>query len=267
MYRADYHMHTNMSPDSEASIESQIETAIERGLQEIAITDHFEYDEIDGVWQLTMALAPYQQKIAQMQAKYHSDIIIRQGVEIGYEKRYDQELKELMRQQSFDFVICSTHKCEHQELAFGGYYKDKTQKEAYSGYFNHVLETLENYDDFDVYGHIDYMNRYGDYKSKVFEVGDYSEQIDAILGQLIKKDKGLEVNTSGIRYGLGAFNPQATILKRYYEKGGRIATIGSDSHKNEHVGFLRDEAAAFLKNIGFEAYATFEKRKVIFQKL
>ena len=267
MYRADYHMHTSMSPDSIATIESQIETAIALGLDEIAITDHFEYDLIEGEWKLTLDLVAYQQKIAQMQALYAEQIMIKQGVEIGYEKRYHKELMQCLQNKTFDFIICSTHKCEHQEIAFGGYFEGKTQQEAYRGYFEHVLETVQNYNTFDVYGHLDYVNRYGDYKSKILYMQDYEDILESILEILIKKDKGLEVNTSGIRYGLGTFNPQVALLKRYYDKGGRILTIGSDSHMNQHVGYLRDEAALMLKNIGFKSYATFDKRKPTFRAL
>ncbi|MDU6853834.1 MAG: histidinol-phosphatase HisJ family protein [Zhenhengia sp.] len=267
MYKADYHMHTALSIDCNASIESQIESAIKKGFSEIAITDHFEYDFIQDKWALTLDLPSYIDTIRTYQEKYKERICIKRGVEVGFETCYKQEIEPLLKDKNFDFIICSTHKCDMQELALGGFFIDKEQKEAYTAYFDHVLDTLRNFDNFDVYGHLDYVNRYGKYPVKILTPMDYREQIDEILQILISKGKGLEVNTSGIRYGLGHFNPQIPVLRRYLELGGEIITIGSDSHCNEHVGFLWEEAARMLKNIGFKYYATFENRKPILKLL
>ena len=267
MYKADYHMHTALSPDSEASIESQVETAIRRGFNEIAITDHFEFDLINDRWELTLDLDEYIQTILFYKEQYKDKITIRLGVEVGFETRYKKEIETLLKDRPFDFIICSTHKCEGQELYYGDFFKGKPQKEAYTTYFEHVLDTLKNFDNFNVYGHLDYVNRYGDYPVKILDTHDYWDQITEILRILIEKGKGLEVNTSGIRYGLGHFNPQIPVLREYAKMGGEIITIGSDSHQNGHVGFLWEEAAAMLKNIGFKYYATFKEGKPIFKDL
>lgn len=267
MYKADYHMHTALSVDCNESIDSQIQAAINRGFNEIALTDHFEFDFIQDKWELTLDLDAYLETIKKYKEKYKEQIAIKLGVEVGFETRYKKQLETLLEGRKFDFVICSTHKCEEQELFYGGFFIGKEQKEAYKGYFEHVLDTLRNFENFDVYGHLDYVNRYGEYPVKILTPSDYRDQIDEILKTLIKKDKGLEVNTSGIRYGLGHFNPQIPILRRYHEIGGRIITIGSDSHYNEHVGFLWEAAAYMLKNIGFKQYTIFENRKPIFRDL
>ena len=40
---ADYHVHTNFSPDSDYPMQQVIEDAIELGLDEICITDHIDF--------------------------------------------------------------------------------------------------------------------------------------------------------------------------------------------------------------------------------
>jgi histidinol-phosphatase (PHP family) len=49
-YRQDYHVHTKFSVDSDANIETACQTAIARGLSEIAFTDHLDFgpDESSG---------------------------------------------------------------------------------------------------------------------------------------------------------------------------------------------------------------------------
>ena len=63
--------------------------------------------------------------------------------------------------------------------------------------------------------------------------------------------KVLEINTSSHRYGLKDSTPSRDILKLYKELGGKIITIGSDSHKPEHLGAYIDEAKELLKETGF----------------
>ena len=55
--------------------------------------------------------------------------------------------------------------------------------------------------------------------------------------------------------------PNAEILKRYYDIGGRNITLGSDAHKKENIAFAFNNAAAMLKEIGFTHGSYFVKRK------
>ena len=45
MYLTDYHIHTSFSSDSEAPMEEMILAAIDKGLDEIAFTDHVDFDD------------------------------------------------------------------------------------------------------------------------------------------------------------------------------------------------------------------------------
>ena len=61
------------------------------------------------------------------------------------------------------------------------FYKGKTEHEAYTEYFESVLDNLHSGADFDVYGHIDYVVRYGPDKNKYYSYEKYADIIDAIL--------------------------------------------------------------------------------------
>ena len=84
---------------------------------------------------------------------------------------------------------------------------------------------------------------------------------------VIKDGKGIEINTSSHRYGLADTTPSHEILKLYKELGGEIITIGSDSHKPEHLGAYIDESKELLRELGYTQYCTFDKMKPIFHKL
>ena len=110
-------------------------------------------------------------------------------------------------------------------------------------------------------GH-DVMNRHCPIKDKKIK-----PMIQEILEIVIQDGKGIEINTSSHRYGLKDSQPSRDILKLYKELGGKIITIGSDSHKPEHLGAYIDEAKELLKEIGFDSFCTFEKMKPIFHQL
>ncbi|WP_331666690.1 hypothetical protein [Lacrimispora sp.] len=56
------------------------------------------------------------------------------------------------------------------------------------------------------------------------------------------------MNTSSLK----DLMPSKEILKRYLQSGVRILTIGSDSHKMEHLGDHIGEVKEILKDIGFK---------------
>ena len=57
-----------------------------------------------------------------------------------------------------------------------------------------------------------------------------------IFKTLIQKGKGIEVNTSGYRDLKTCGFPNFEQVHRYYDLGGRIITIGTDSHTSDRVG-------------------------------
>ena len=61
--------------------------------------------------------------------------------------------------------------------------------------------------------------------------------------------------------------PSRQLLSLYRELGGTILTIGSDSHKPEHLGAYIPETKALLKELGYRQFCTFEGMKPIFHDL
>ncbi len=264
MIYSDYHMHTNFSSDSDTAMEDMIEKAILLGLKEIAITDHLDYQYPDPEFPFLLDYDAYTKKIQQMQQKYSDKIIIRKGVEFGLQCHVKKETDDFYNNGIFDFVIGSTHCVKGLELYGNSFYEGKTQHNAYLEYFEDLYNNVKIYDCFNVYGHIDYVNRYGNYDNRNLNYNEFREIIDEILKLLIRKDKGIELNTSGIKYGLGYIHPKIEILKRYRELGGEIVTIGSDAHSPEYIASHFKDAYKLLQNAGFKAFTLFEKQQPYF---
>lgn len=263
----DTHMHTHFSGDSEADVREMICSARRNGLEGICFTDHLDIDYPGNPEEFLIDFPSYFTELSQIQQEFASEFPICIGLELGLQPHLAKELPAITTEHPFDFIIGSSHVVHRTDPYYPEYYKGKTEDEAYREYFESILENLALFDCFDVYGHIDYVVRYGPNTNTYYTYQKFADVIDEILKTLIQKGKGIEINTGGFKYGLGHPNPTEDILKRYRELGGEIITIGADGHKPEHVAYDFEKVPGILKNAGFTHYTVFKKRKPEFIKL
>lgn len=263
----DTHMHCNFSGDCGSTPESMIEAAISRGLLGICFTDHMDYDypvQPENPIVFEFDPAEYGSTIHRLQHLYAGRLPILYGIELGLQPHLAHRHTQLLQEQPFDFVIGSSHVVHNRDPYYASYYEGRTESEAYLEYFESILENIQAFQDFDVYGHIDYVVRYGPNKNAFYSYQKYADVIDEILKQLAGLGKGIEVNTAGFKYGLGHPNPCEDILKRYHELGGEIVTLGADAHQPEQVAYNFARLPQILKTCGFSYYTIFKNRKAEF---
>lgn len=261
MICADFHVHTDFSGDSDTPMKDMIERAIDIGLTQICITDHMDhlYPEQYHM-NFTFDVKEYFHQIEEMSEYYKDRIKIYKGIELGLVPKLAGWYRELVSKYSFDFVIGSSHIVDDLDPYYREYWEEKDEEEGYRRYFQSVLDNMDAYDDFDTYGHIDYIVRYGPCKNQNYSYEKYADILDKILLAIIHKKKALEVNTSGYKYGLEQSHPHRDIIKRYKELGGKYITIGSDAHKPEHLAYDFRKISDILVSLGFEYYTIFEHR-------
>ena len=256
----DHHVHSDFSSDCDSKMEDVIDVAKKLGLKGVMFTDHVDFDSPDPLFTDLIDYDEYINKINELRSK-NKDLDILLGVEIGYQPHLHKRIDEFLASYPFDFVICSMHTCCNLDLYNEDFFKNKTQKNSYEIYFNEVLKSVETYKNFDVYGHLDYIIRYGSFENKEMKYIDYKEAIDLILKRIVDIGKGIELNTSGMRYGLNVFHPNVDILRRYKELGGEIITLGSDSHRPNDLQANFNEAIDMLRELGYKAITEFKERK------
>ena len=61
--------------------------------------------------------------------------------------------------------------------------------------------------------------------------------------------------------------PGLETLRMYKELGGRIITVGSDSHRPERIGYGFDRVYQMLKEAGFDSISVYKNRKNIQQPI
>lgn len=264
MYLVDYHCHSLYSFDSKTKLEDVIKSAIKKGLKEVCITDHFDYGT---EYYLDIDYLQYEKELLVLKEKYKDQILVKFGIEIGLDMTTINDFDKVLKGIPFDFRLASTHDVNlvgpHQDE----YWQGLSRVEGYRKYFEAMYETAKIYDDFDSFGHLDYVVRYGPYKDIGFKYNEISDILEETMKLLIHRGKGIEINTSGIRKGLEEFHPNKEILKRYFELGGEIITLGSDGHIASHVGMDIDKAAQLLLSMNQKYISTFDKRKLIMKRI
>lgn len=264
MILADCHVHSEFSSDSQAPLSQMIEQAIAKHMHYFYLTDHHDIDfpiEAANGLDFQLDTIHYLEALACLKADYCDKIEVRTGVELGLMTHITDKLNEYTNQFSFDFIIGSSHLVRGMDPYYPSYYEGRSQKEAYQEYFESIYDNIQTFDDYDVYGHLDYVVRYGPDKSFQWNFQDYADIFEAILTCLIQKGKGIEINTAGLYKGLGYPHPHKDILKMYKELGGEIITIGSDAHSPEYLGYGFDAAEHILNSCGFRYYTLFKNRK------
>jgi len=258
----DYHIHTSLSNDSQYEMEDLILKAISLGLEEICITEHSDYGTMG---EYVVDYEAYYNKYKQLKEKYKSQITIKFGCEFGVQKHTINEYQRDFKNYPFDFIILSNHQINDIEFWTGEFQKGKTQAEYNQAYYQAIYDVMRNFNDYSVLGHLDMIKRYDD--KGIYDDENVKEILTQILKLAIENNKGIEVNTSCYRYHLSDLTPSTYILKLYKELGGKIITIGSDTHEEDHLGAYIEETKAKLKEIGFEYYCTFDQMKPIYHKL
>lgn len=276
----DTHTHTCFSGDSQADPLAMIRAAQAAGLSGICFTDHLDLDYQKDPSLFLLDLPAYFQRMQTLAADWQNDpppadhnrsepnsgrsqdgFAVRIGIELGLQPHLAQKHRQILSAYPFDFVIGSSHVVDGVDPYYAEYYEGRSEQEAYEAYFSSILKNILAFDEFDVYGHLDYVVRYGPNRNRFYSYDGYREILDQILKALIARGKGIEINSGGLRYGLGHPNPTEEILRRYRKLGGEIVTIGSDAHQPEDIAYGFQQVTEILRQAGFRYFTVFRQRR------
>lgn len=268
MIISDCHMHSDFSSDSDSPMESMVRASVEKKLKYICFTDHMDYD-FPKQYPLNFEFDPdlYETEVKCLQDKYKDKIRILYGVEAGMRPYLSDRFHNLISAHPYDFVLCSTHLVMDLDPYYEEIWNMCPAEEVILKGYEDILSNIQVFNDFDAYAHLDYVVRYCPLPKEDLSLRPYMDIIEAILSSLIKKDKALEVNTAGFKYGLSHPHPREEILSLYKELGGSLITIGSDAHRPEHIAYDFVRTEKLLKTLGFKEYAIYRNRTPFMQEL
>ena len=258
----DYHLHTKYSFDSKEEPENTCEKAIELGISEICFTEHFEFGApVEDSW---TDIDKWNAKIDELRASYEGRLSILQGIESGQPIKEPDRAKALMERLSdrLDFVIGSMHIVGDTGRPSKYPFSDDNYLDYYKRYFEEA-KRLAEFEDFDIMGHVTFPFRYPDRTLlEKYPIEDFESDFRELFDILIKRDKGIEINTSGYRTPLEDAMPGLTLVKWYKEQGGKYITVGSDGHSQYSACLNIEKGYQIAIDAGFEKVTRYSKRLV-----
>lgn len=265
----DYHLHSDFSADCVTNINDIIKSAKDKALSSICITDHYDMDfpvlpENPDI-RFELDYQHYYPTLSELRNSLLPDFDLRIGIELGITAENISHVTEFAKShKEYDFFIASSHLVDNMDPYYPSYFEEKTEIEAYRRYFETILFNVTHFKDYNVYGHLDYILRYGPNKANNFSIKDYQDIFEEIFKIMVYDGKGIEINTGSLYKNMAFPHPHADILKLYKAAGGEIITVGSDAHFPEHIGYGFDVARTILLEQGFKYYTTFSLQKPTF---
>lgn len=256
MFKCDYHTHSYFSFDGDpsSSPEALCESAISHGVTDLAITDHFEANYLlDGDTPPYRADEAYD-AIAAAKEKYKGRLNLTYGIELGQADQSPDEVKKLFDSHNFEFVIASIHNLRgEKDFYFFDFSDDEIVARIYELFESSIAELCEVIDmpyRIDSVAHLTYMHRYVAMAGKRHDFANHADSLEKLFKKMISNDIALEINVSTLCRGLGFAMPDSDILSVYRDCGGRLITVGSDSHSPALVGNCIDKGFELVKHIG-----------------
>jgi histidinol-phosphatase (PHP family) len=254
----DAHLHTNLSPDSDVPIDLYANQAVQRGISEIAITDHVDFEPGAPAFDF-VPFATRERTVREAAERWAPrGVAIRFGAEITFDSRFEAEIRAHLARYTYDYVIGSVH-----VYASSPYHRDRVRSwvtgrslaEIVAPYFDEVERAIRS-ELFDTLGHLDFVKRYLVPHVMPADLAGAPELYERLLIALVETGTALEVNTSGLRQPARETYPSAGVAARFQVLGGNRISAGSDAHrKDAFAGGLeagyRVAAAAGFRELAF----------------
>lgn len=266
----DYHTHTYLCKHATGTIEDYIKSAIELGLAEIGISDHFPMEllpEHFHIYAMTLNNFPsYIDEIKRLQLKYNAQIRIKIASEVDFFPEAFNGYKEMMTPflDDFDYIIGSIHAIPWRnhdaipvdELQAVPLIKELGVDQFFLEYYNNLLVMVKS-NFYDIIGHLDLPKKYGLLPQNSDKIW---QKVLQVLDRIESSGMAVEINTSGLKRNVKQVYPSQGIVKELIHRKIPI-TLGSDAHSPQAVGFKFKEIITKTKKWGLVKLCQFSKRE------
>ena len=251
----DAHLHTDQSPDSSVHIDVYAAQAVERGIPEIAITDHVDFDPRDPAYEYTR-FEDRERTVREAAERWAvRGVTIRFGAELTYNRLWAEDARAHLERYRYDYVIGSVHDwpdSPYWPSRVRAWTDGRPLDEIVAPYYEEVIAAARS-GLFDTIGHLDVVKRYLHPYVTAADLATRPELQEPALQAIIESGVALEVNSSGLRYPGAETYPSAAVVARYRELGGTRVVVGSDAHSRGSFAARLDESYRHLQDAGFEA--------------
>ncbi len=247
----DYHMHSTFSPDGSDSPSELCRRALERGLTEIAITEHAEWQPGAEPQGFPQADA-YFTAIERCRERFEPQgLALYSGVELGNPHEHVDEATALLASYPFDVIIASLHWLYGKNIHLESCFANRDPDEVYADYFIELSRMAANFD-FDIVAHFDRIIWRGTLLGATFDPWRLENVIQDSLATIARYGRALELNTRFLNHTPN-WNENLVIMFHWFlQAGGSCVVVNSDAHWLDEMGRNFFVAQEILKQAGFK---------------
>lgn len=255
----DYHTHSHFSRDAKGSPRAMCESAIDKGLTELAITDHAEWARNQrGHWKP----AEYSAAMAECKERFAGQLTIHTGVELGNPHWFREQTATLLEEYDMAIKVCSVHWIESGNIHDSNVFKGRSMTDVLSDYFGEMRRMVQTFDG-DIVAHFDRifwrpsLARFKGFDA--MKVADAAEPIIRLaLRAIAESNYALELNTKELHQRHNWKEATQMMLGWYRDEGGLRLVVNSDAHRARDVHANADVALEMIKAAGFDSLHRFE---------
>jgi histidinol-phosphatase (PHP family) len=251
----DAHLHTDQSPDSSVPIDVYAALAVERGIAEIAITDHVDFDPRDPAFEYSRF--DDRERVVRGAAERwaKAGVVIRFGAELTFNRRWEDDVRAHLARHHYDYVIGSVHdwpESPYWPSRIRGWIEGRSLDEIVAPYYAEIIAAARS-GLFDTIGHLDVVKRYLHPYVTAADLAERPDLQEPALQAIVDGGVALEVNSSGLRYPGAETYPSAAVVARYRQLGGERIVVGSDAHSRGSFAHRLGDSYRHVGDAGFEA--------------
>ncbi|MDI6605420.1 MAG: histidinol-phosphatase [Thermoanaerobacteraceae bacterium] len=263
---ADYHVHIERGPYTIDWLKNFIDTALNKGLTEIGISEHgYRFNEgyaafgskgFRGKWVKEYSGQKIDEYVSLICEAKSIGLPVKLGIEADYIPGREKELEEFLKPYPWDYVIGSIHWIGDWGIDLDDHldvWESCDVDSVYLEYFN-MIEVMARTGLFDIIGHIDLVKIFGYRPSPIV-----FEKIEKNLEEIAKTGICLEVSTAGWRKPVGEIYPSKEIMAMISRYNIPLV-VNSDAHTPEDVGKDFDRAYEYVKSYGIDTLYYFDKK-------
>jgi histidinol-phosphatase (PHP family) len=261
----DYHVHTSRCGHAGGRTRDFVERALERGLAEIAFTDHvplyflpedrrdpklaMREDQFEG----------YVEEVLALRREFAGRIPVRLGLEADYAEGHERALETWLDRAPWDLVLGSVHHVAGGWIDAPGSprrFSEEGADRLYREYYRLLARAAET-GFFDVLAHFDLPKKFGHRPAAPLEDAE-----NGAIRAAARAGCAVEISSAGLRKPVGEPYPEARVLKRIVAAGVPV-TFSSDAHAPAEVGWGYDRLVELARASGVTHFVTIESRRKI----
>ena len=265
----DYHVH--LRPDdpgttaanyfTAANAERYRETASERGVRELGVSEHVHrFTAALDVWQHPFWRRWAVDDLDAYVSFVREDTDLRLGIEADFVAGREDRMANLLDAHEWDYVIGSVHFVGDFAIDNDDetdvWRHETTSERVWKRYFEALARAAQT-GMYDIMAHPDLVKVWG--SARPAPARDPRFFYEAAVEAMLEAGVAMEVSTAGLRKPVGEIYPSRAMIEMAVDAGVPIA-LSSDAHTPEQLAYRYEEAVELLRECGVNEIAVFERR-------